>query len=114
MGTKQFGITYHKTYGKSPIMGYADALHANQDEWKSTLGILFTAARGAILWKSKKQTLSTQSSTKVEYIALAQAGCEAHWFCNLYMELGFPLQHPIPIYCDNWGTIAMTENPGST
>jgi len=30
-------------------MGYADASHANQDERKSTLGILFTAAGGAIL-----------------------------------------------------------------
>ena len=52
MKTKQFGITYRKTYGKSPIMGYANASHANQDEWKSTSGILFTAAGGAILWKS--------------------------------------------------------------
>jgi len=101
-------------YGKLPIVGYADASHVNQDEQKSTLGILFTAAGGAILWKSKKQTLSTQSSTEAEYITLAQAGCEAHWFQNLYTELGFPLQHPIPIHCDNWGMIAMTENPGST
>jgi len=115
VGTKQFGITYRKTYGKSmPIIGYANASHMNQDKWKLTLGILFMAAGGAILWKSKKQTLSIQSSTKVEYITLAQAGCKACWFQNLYTELGFPLQHLIPIYCNNWGTIAMMENPGST
>jgi hypothetical protein len=57
-GTKQFGITYRKMYRKLPIMGYANASHANQDEQKSILGILFIAARGAILWKSKKQMLS--------------------------------------------------------
>jgi len=77
-GTKQFGITYRKMYGKLPIVGYANASHVNQDEWKSTLKILFTAAREAILWNSKKQTLSAQSSTKVKYIALAQAGCKVH------------------------------------
>ena len=98
-GTKQFGITYRKMYRKLPIMGYANASHANQDEQKSILGILFTAARGAILWKSKKQMLSAQPSTEVEYIALAQLGCKACWFCNLYMELGFPLQHPILCPC---------------
>jgi len=79
-GTKQFGITYRKTYGKSPIVGYADALHTNQDEQKSTSGILFTAARGAILWKSKKQMLSTQSSTEVEYITLAQQDAKCAGF----------------------------------
>jgi hypothetical protein len=86
-GTKDYGITYRKSYGKLvPLIGHADASHANQEEWKSTSGIVFTAAGGTILWKSKKQTLSAQSSTEAEYIALAQAGSEACWFRNLYEE----------------------------
>jgi hypothetical protein len=77
------------------------------------LGIIFTSTGGAVLWKSKKQTLSTQSSTEAEYIAVVQAGCEARWFWNLYTELGFPIADPISIMCDNWGTISMTQNPHS-
>jgi hypothetical protein len=84
-GTKQYGITYCKSYGKTvPIIRFANAAHANQNEQKSTMGIIFTAARGAILWKSKKQSLSMQSSIEMEYIALMQAGCKACWFQNLY------------------------------
>jgi hypothetical protein len=114
-GTKEYAITYRKSYTKStPVIGYADTAHANTDEQKSTSGIVFTSAGGAILWKSKKQTLSAQSSTKAEYITLAQAGCEAQWFRNLYTELGFTLEDPAPIHCDNWGTITMTGNPYST
>jgi hypothetical protein len=114
-GTKEYAITYRKSYTKStPVIGYVDAAHANTDEQKSTSGIVFTSAGGAVLWKSKKQMLSAQSSTEAEYIALAQAGCKARWFQNLYTELGFTLEDPVPIHCDNWGTITMTGNPYST
>jgi hypothetical protein len=79
--TKQYGITYHKSYGKTAsIVRFTNAAHTNQDEQKSIIGIVFTAARSAILWKFKKQSLSTQSSMKAEYIALMQVGCEVRWF----------------------------------
>ena len=114
-GTKTYGITYRRLYTRqAPLIGYSDAAHANQDERKSTSGIIFTSAGGAVLWKSKKQTLSAQSSTEAEYIAIAQAGCKARWFRNLYTELGFPIADPIPIMCDNWGMISMTQNAHST
>lgn len=96
-----------------PIMGYSNAIHANMDEKKSTTGLAFISGRGAVLWKSKKQSLSAQFSTEAEYIALAHVGYEARWFHNLYTELRFPLSNPIPIHCDNLGAILMIANPYS-
>jgi hypothetical protein len=91
-GTKKHSIKYRKTYApQKPLIGYTDAGFANTDKKKSMTGIIYISAGGVVLWKSKKQTLSTLSTMEAEYIALAHAGTEAHWFHNLYMELGFPL-----------------------
>ena len=57
--------------------GYAHAAFANADNHKLTTGYVLLAARGAIMWKSKKQTVITISSTEVEYIALSKARHEA-------------------------------------
>jgi hypothetical protein len=47
---------------------------------------MFLAVR-AITWKFKKQTVTAQSSTKVEYISLAEAAWEACWLRSLHEEL---------------------------
>jgi hypothetical protein len=39
-GTKEYGITYRKSYTKiEPIIGYSDAAHGNCEERKSTTGL---------------------------------------------------------------------------
>jgi hypothetical protein len=50
-------------------------------------------------------------STEAEYIALAEAGREACWLCNLYGELGYPQLFPNIIKGDNEGSISMAKNP---
>jgi hypothetical protein len=111
-GTKDYGITYHKSYKQTaPLNTYTDAGFANTDEKKSTTRIAIISAGGAVLWKSKKQTLSALSTTEAEYIALAHSGTEARWLRNLYTELGFPNSNPLLIRCDNLGAISMAENP---
>jgi hypothetical protein len=74
-------------------------------------GIVYISAGGAVLWKSKKQTLSTLSTMEAEYVALAHAGTEARWFHNLYTELGFPLQSAITIREYNLRAVSMANNP---
>jgi hypothetical protein len=112
VGTRKHGIIYRKTYApQKPLIGYADGGFANMDEKKLTTGIAYISTSGAVLWKSKKQTLSTLSTTEAEYVALAHAGTEAHWFHNLYTELGFPLQSAITIQEDNLGAVSMANNP---
>jgi hypothetical protein len=116
VGTQTYGITYRRNTLSSatPLLGYSDAGFANTDDRKSTTGIVFLSAGGAITWRSKKQSLSAQSTTEAEYIALATAGNEACWLCNLYSELGLNSDTPTPIRCNNLGALAMSNNPYTT
>jgi len=87
-----------------------DAAFANVDDGKSTSGYVFLSAGGAISWKSKKQSVVALSSTKAEYVALAEAGQEITWLRNLYNELGFPQEGPTDLRGDNEGSIALAKN----
>jgi hypothetical protein len=110
-GTKSYGIMYGDTRGHPDTFhGYVDAAWANQDERKSTSGYVFLSCGGVITWKSKKQTITAQSSTEAEYIALSEASREACWLRSLHFELGFPQTGPSLIKCDNEGAIAMAKN----
>jgi hypothetical protein len=91
--------------------GYLDAAFANQEGSKSTSSYVFLASRGAITWKSKRQTIIALSMTKSEYVALSESGCKATWLRNLYGELGFPQMKPTVIKGDNKGSISMTHDP---
>ena len=78
VGTRSHGIIYWKSYRPTlPLIGYTNATFGNADEKKSTTGLVFISAEGAILWKSKKQTIIALSMTEAEYIALAHIGTEA-------------------------------------
>jgi hypothetical protein len=112
---KTLGITYRRvqdnTGDNNLFYGYADAAYANADGLKSTSGYVFMAAGGAIMWKSRKQTVIALSSMEAEYITLSEAGHEASWLRNLYAELGFTQEHPMKVYGDNKGSIVLTHNP---
>ena len=57
-------------------------------------GYVFIAAGGAITWRSKRQMLTTLSTTDAEYVALSEAARSAHWLRNLHKELGFKQKLP--------------------
>lgn len=65
--TKDFGLSYFATDPlPSPfLVGYSDAdWGGDQATLQSTSGYVFTLARGAITWQSKKQDRVTLSSTE--------------------------------------------------
>jgi len=93
------------------IIRYSNAAHANQDEKRSTTGIVFISEGRAIIWKSKKQSINTLSTTEAEYITLSHTGTEAHWYHNLFTELGFPQLNSLIIQSDSLGAIAQATNP---
>jgi len=68
-------------------------------------------AGGPITWKSKKQALVTLSTTEAEYYALGVAGQEAVWLQQLCKELHMDLNQLTPIYSDNMGMVALSDNP---
>ena len=55
---------------------------------------------GAVSWKSSKQDVVAQSTTKSEYIATSEAAKEAVWFKKFIEDLGVvpSIQDPIPIF----------------
>ena len=114
-GTKTLGITYQRsqddTENENLFHRYADAAYMNTNDHKSMTGYVFILAGGAIMWKSKQQTIIALSSTESEYVALGEAGHEATWLRNLYAELGFPQGLPTIIWGDNKGSVTLTHNP---
>ena len=69
------------------------------------------AARGAITWKLKWQTIIMLSSMEAEYVALSEAGCKACWLQSLHEELGLPQKSVTIIKGDNKGLIILTKDP---
>jgi hypothetical protein len=110
-GTKTYGITYGDMWGHpNNFFGFADAAWANLDDWKSTTGYVFLTGNRAITWKSKKQTITTQSLTEAKYVTLSEAMCKACWLRSLHEEMGY-IQKQLTIICsDNEGAIAMAKN----
>ena len=89
-----------------------------------------------ICWRSKLQPFTAKSTHAAELIALSFAADEGVWLRRLLLEIGFVVPHvcrvvpqdvaeqgelqelktigsqlPVPILCDNKGTVFTTNNP---
>ena len=110
-GTRNLGITYSASESLNPI-GYVDSDWAGCLETrKSTEGMVFLLAGGAVFWRSKKQTVIATSSCEAEYIASCSAAKTAIWLARLLSGmLGQSCSDPITVHVDNQGSIAMAHN----
>jgi hypothetical protein len=75
------------------------------------LGYVFLLANVAISWCSHKQKTVAQSTTQVEYMALAKAANQAVWYQSFLMELGYKVSDPIPLHGNNKGAVDLVLNP---
>jgi hypothetical protein len=100
-------MTYTGDTKTSPyIKGYTDSDYAgDKEEYKSTTDYIFFLANGPISYSSKIQSITAQSTTEAEYIALSKAAKEATYIKALTTELSFYNQDNIPLYSDNNGAI---------
>ena len=73
--TINLGLSYNDYPEVLEGYSYASWVTNTRDN-KSTSGWIFTIARGAVSWASKKQTCITHSTMESEFIALAAAGKE--------------------------------------
>ena len=111
-GTLTMGISYFSTPPDLNLRGYCNADYAgDHDDRKSRTGYLFLLANGAVAWCSKRQGCTTDSTTEVEFVAMAESVKEAIWLHRLLQSLGFPSQVPTPIFSDNQGAIQLVKNP---
>nr|GEZ41568.1 hypothetical protein [Tanacetum cinerariifolium] len=64
-----------------------------------------------ISWKSKKQSVVSSSSAKVEYRAMASTVSEVLWVRWLLFELRIDTSSPIPLFYDNQAARYIANNP---
>ncbi|KAL0337527.1 UNVERIFIED_CONTAM: Retrovirus-related Pol polyprotein from transposon TNT 1-94 [Sesamum calycinum] len=76
-------------YMSKLVVGYVDSDYAGDlDDRRSTIRYVFTLGGGPIRWKSTVQSIMTLSTTKAEYMVVAEAAKEALWRSGLSKELG--------------------------
>ena len=90
------------------------AAHANDfRNRRSTTAIVFTFMGGAIIYKSKTQSLTAGSSTEAEFIAAHSAGKVARYLQFLLKDLGYEQSGPAPIYINNLPALQMIKDNSS-
>ena len=89
-------------------------LGGDVDSSRSTSGMVFMFAGGAISWRTKKQTTVALSSTEAEYVAASLATKEGLWLKIILFELDVIKLSHIKMYCDDQSCIKIAINPQLT
>nr|GEX15463.1 retrotransposon protein, putative, Ty1-copia subclass [Tanacetum cinerariifolium] len=86
----------------------------DKDDTKSQMGYVFVVNRGAVDWKSKKQTTIAMHSAQAKYVDALEAAMEAVWIGKFVGDLGVmpSINKPINMYCDNSAAIIFANEPG--
>ena len=94
---------------------YVDAAYGNDPKRRrSTTGYALTYSGGAIVYRSKAQSITAQSSTEAEVIAAVTAAKTVRYIRSVLDELGFPQTKPTPIYEDNASAIDIVNSQKPT
>jgi len=111
-GTKDHMLTYKRS-DHLEVIGYTDSDFADcVDTRKSTFGYVYLLVRGAISWKSTKQTVIVASTMEAEFVACFEATVQANWLRNFVSGLGIvdSIAKPLRIYCDNSASVFFSNN----
>lgn len=108
--TQDLKLVYRRNQSADALYGYSDSdWGGDQNDYKSTSGYVFKVFGNTVSWLSRKQPTVSLSSTEAEYIALAEAICEAKWLKSLLTEMGIECSKPILIHEDNQSCISIAE-----
>ncbi|RDX64612.1 hypothetical protein CR513_56816, partial [Mucuna pruriens] len=114
--TKGHMLTYRKSEDLE-IIGYSDSDFAGcQDSKRSTSGYIYMMARGAISWKSVKQTFIAPSIMVAKFVACFEASNQGIWLQNFVTGLRVVdgIERPLKLYCDNNSVVLYSNNNRST
>jgi len=93
------------------LRAYSDADHGSDPtDRKSVTGFCIFLGNSLISWKSKKQSIVSQSSTEAKYHAMTSTTKEIVWLRWLLADMGVSFSHPTPMYCDNQSSIQIAHN----
>ena len=112
-GTIHYGLTF-SAKGRQGLTAYADSAYANSARSRSTTGYAFFLNGTPISWSSKKQSITAQSSTEAEYVAVSEAAKQAIWIRHFLYAIGKGMTYcssPTTLFEDNQGAIKIADNP---
>ena len=110
-GTYDFGL-YYKRSEKFELNAYTDAdWGGNIDDRKSTSGGVLFLGKRLVTWTSKKQTCTSQSIAKAEYVATTINYTNIVWLKHLLKGMKEEITKPVILYCDNTSAINISKNP---
>ena len=90
---------------------FTDAAFGNDlTRRRSTTGIVFTYCGGAIIYRSKTQTLTAGSSTEAEFIAAVTAAKLTRYLRCILKQLGEEQTAPTDIYIDNLSALKIIND----
>ena len=93
------------------LLAYSDADYGSDPtDRKYVTGFCIFLGDSLISWKSKKQSIVSQSSTEAEYRAMTSTIKEIVWLHWLLADMGISFSHPTPMYCDNQSSIQIAHN----
>ena len=77
-GTKDYVLCFKKQ-DPNVLQVYSDASYASAAKRRSTSGVVLLLNSNVVIWKSRKQSVTAQSTVEAEYIALCLAAKETAW-----------------------------------
>ncbi|XP_062119243.1 uncharacterized mitochondrial protein AtMg00810-like [Humulus lupulus] len=93
------------------LRAYSDANDGcDPTNQKSITGFCIFLGDYLISWKSKKQTVVSQSSTEAKYRAMSSTTKEIVWLRWLLEDIGVCHSQPTPMYCENQSAIHIAHN----
>lgn len=105
-GTKAMGLRF---CGDADLTGWVDADWAGDvTSRKSTTGFLFTLHGGSIAWRSRLQTLVTDTTADAEFVAASEAAKDSLWLRRVVGSLG-ENDEPVLLREDNQACLAMAN-----
>lgn len=94
------------------LAGYVDSSYADNPDGKFTEAYVFTFAGSPISWASKKQSITSTSSTLAEFCALTTAAKEAIWLKKLTVAMGLEKPGSVILYTDSANAIDIVKKNG--
>ena len=100
--TKDYAVTYTKPDGQQrPLVFASDANWALVKEKCATSGSVFLVNGQPVHWKSKRQTLTAQSTCEAEFVAAAETARIGQILRDHYHEIWGTTPKPAPLLMDS-------------
>lgn len=94
------------------LIGYSNSdFDGDIKTGESTSGYLMSLGSTVVLWRSCKQLVPVDSTTKAEYVAAAKATKEIVWLRKILEHLHEKQENSTPLLFDDTSAINLAKNP---